>query len=83
MKPLYKCMLGLLLLLLSLPALAKRCPFDMLDIDAALVSNPSISSEDLARVKELRASGEKFHKRGRHKDSVRDLAEAKKLLGIK
>jgi hypothetical protein len=80
MKLLYKSIPGLLLLILSFPALAMHCPADMKKIDAALATNPSISSENLARVKELRASGETLHKAGKHQDSVNDLAEAMKLL---
>ena len=82
MKSLYKCIPGLLLLLLSFPALAFHCPGDMKKIDAALAASPSISSDDMARVIELRASGEKLHKSGKHQDSVNDLAEAVKLLGL-
>lgn len=82
MKSLYKSIPGLLLLLLSFPALAGQCPADMKKIDAALADNPSISNEDMSRVKELRASGEKLHQSGKHQGSVNDLAEAMKLLGL-
>jgi hypothetical protein len=82
MTNLCKSILGILLLLVSVPALAYHCPVDMKKIDAALASNPSISATDMSRVKELRASGEKMHKSGKHGDSVSDLAEAMELLGI-
>ncbi len=82
MKSLYKTIPGLLLLVLSFPIMAGQCPVDMKKIDAALAGSPSLSNADMSRVKELRASGEKKHKSGKHKDSVKDLADAKKLLGL-
>ena len=82
MKSLYRSLAGLLLLILSLPVMAGQCPLDMSKIDAALAASPSLSNADMARVKELRASGEKKHKSGKHRDSVKDLAEAKELLGL-
>ena len=82
MKSLYKSIPGLLLLLLSFPALAGQCPGDMKKIDAALAASPSISAADMSRVMELRASGGKLHKSGKHQDSVNALAEAKKLLDL-
>ena len=82
MKSLYKSIPGLLLLIMSIPALAYHCPADMKKIDAALAAGPSLSNSDMSRVKELRASGEKLHKSGTHQNSVNDLAEAMKLLGI-
>jgi hypothetical protein len=36
----------------------------------------------MTKVKELRADGEKFHKEGKHDDSMKALGGAKKLLGI-
>ena len=54
----------------------------MKKIDAALAGNPSLSSSQMASVEELRASGEANHKAGKHKQSVDDLAKAKKILGI-
>ena len=73
---------AIMLLAFSLPVLAASCPKDMKSIDAALAANPSLSAVDMARVKELRASGEALHKSGKHADSVADLHEAMKLLGI-
>jgi hypothetical protein len=70
-----------LIALLASPALAFQCPADMAAIDAALAS-ASLSEEDLARVKELRATGEAEHAAGNHQASVDALAEAKKLLGV-
>ncbi len=34
------------------------------------------------KVKELRADGEAAHKAGSHVDSMKELGEAKKILGI-
>ncbi len=82
MKPLYKTIAGLLLLIFSLPAMAGQCPRDMQKIDAALADSPSLSYADMSSVEKLRASGEEKHKSGSHGDSVNDLAKAMKLLGI-
>lgn len=82
MKSLRKIIPSLLLLMLAPPAFAGQCPLDMKKIDAALADGSSLSSADMARVKELRASGEKLHKSGKHADSVNDLAAAKKILGL-
>ena len=70
-----------LLTLLSSPVLAFQCPADMAAIDAAL-ETATLSEEDLARVKGLRATGEAEHAAGNHQASVDALAEAKKLLGL-
>lgn len=69
------------LTLLAFPALAFQCPADMAAIDAALAT-ATLSDEDLARVNELRATGEAEHAAGNHQSSVDALAEAKKLLGL-
>lgn len=66
---------------LATPVLAFQCPADMAAIDAAL-QTASLSEADLARVMELRATGEAEHAAGNHQASVDALAEAKKLLGI-
>jgi hypothetical protein len=71
------------LLLISIPAFAGSCPKDMKAIDAALAENPSVSSSEMDRIKELRELGEAQHKSGKHADSVASLHEAMKLLGIK
>ena len=70
------------LLALSLPAFGSSCPRDMKAIDQALAAGTSLSDGDLARVKALRASGERKHKAGQHSESVSDLHQAMKLLGI-
>ena len=66
---------------LAVPAFAFQCPADMAEIDAAL-QTASLSAEDLARVQELRAEGERLHAAGQHQASVDALAEAKAILGI-
>jgi hypothetical protein len=77
-----KILAGIFMLAISLPVFAFSCPTDMKKIDAALAGNPSVSASDMSRIKELRASGEKLHKAGKHADSVADLHEAMELLGI-
>lgn len=63
-------------------AFAHNCPNEMKAIDAKLGSSPGVSGDQLAKVKTLRAEGEKFHKEGKHDESMKSLQEAKKLLGI-
>lgn len=67
--------------ILAGPVLAFQCPTDMAAIDAALKTE-SLTDEQLAYVKELRATGETEHAAGNHQASVDALAEAKALLGI-
>lgn len=76
-----KTILAVLLLSVSALASAHNCPNEMKAIDAKLGSASGISAENLAKVKELRAEGEKFHKEGKHAESMKSLGEAKKLLG--
>ena len=82
MKRSYKFLPLAALLVFSLPAIGASCPRDMKAIDDALAAGTSLSDADMARVKALRASGESKHKSGQHADSVADLHEAMKLLGI-
>ena len=63
-------------------AWAHNCPNEMKAIDAKLATNPSLSAENAARVKQLRADGEAHHKAGKHDESMKSLAEAKKILGM-
>ena len=63
-------------------ALAHNCPNEMKAIDAKLATNPGLSADSAAKVKQLRADGETHHKAGKHDDSMKALAEAKKILGI-
>jgi len=62
-------------------ALANSCPQDMKAIDAA-VSKAKLSDSQAAEVKKLRAEGEKFHKEGKHSESMEALGKAKKILKI-
>lgn len=64
------------------PALAYECPMDMAAIDAALADNPSLGAEELAKVKELRALGQKQHEEGDHGAAVATLRQAMETLGI-
>ena len=70
------------MLLFSGAALAFHCPADMKKIDAALETKPTLSAEQMAEVKKLRADGEAFHKAGKHQESVDTLAKAMKILGV-
>lgn len=63
-------------------AWASNCPVEMKDIDAKLGTKPALSKDAADKVAKLRASGEAHHKAGRHAESMRDLIEAKKLLGM-
>jgi len=65
------------------PALAFHCPLDMKKIDAVLADDPKLSAEQLNTVKTLRATGEALHNAGNHAESVKVLAEAMEILGIK
>ena len=71
-----------LALTVSSSAFAMHCPLDMKKIDAALAQGPSLSANELARVKTLRAEGEALHNSGKHGESVNKLGEAMRILGI-
>jgi hypothetical protein len=74
--------LGAGLALVSATAFGAQCPKDMKKIDEALAKNPNLSSEQLAKVKKLRAEGEALHKGKKHRESVDTLSKAMGLLGI-
>ena len=63
-------------------AWAHNCPNEMKAIDAKLATNPKLSEVDAAKVKQLRADGEAFHKAGKHDESMKALGDAKKILAI-
>jgi hypothetical protein len=67
---------------LAVSAWANNCPNEVKAIDAKLATNPSLPKADLDKVKKLRDSGDAAHKAGKHADSMKDLNEAKKILGI-
>jgi hypothetical protein len=69
-------------LLASSTAFAFHCPADMNKIDEALAKNPSLTAEQMADVKKLRAEGEALHKAGKHRESIDTLAKAMKVLGV-
>jgi hypothetical protein len=66
----------------SAPAFAFSCPKDMKAIDAALAAKPSLSAEQMKKVKTLRSQGEAEHKAGKHQASLDHLHEAMAILGI-
>lgn len=76
-----RAIVALAALAFSGAALAFHCPKDMKAIDAALQTT-SLSGDQLAEVKKLRADGEQLHKAGKHQESVDTLGKAMKMLGI-
>jgi hypothetical protein len=62
-------------------AFAHNCPNEMKAIDAKM-SSVKLSASDMAKAKSLREEGEKFHKAGKHDESMKSLGEAKKILGM-
>jgi hypothetical protein len=74
---------AILLLLVTPWALAHNCPNVMKEIDAKLQapSAKSLPADKLAKIKELRAEGEKQHKAGKHDESMKSLGEANSMLG--
>ena len=63
-------------------AWAHNCPNEMKAIDAKLATKPNLSKENADKVAQLRKSGEDHHKAGKHAESMKDLGEAKKILGM-
>jgi hypothetical protein len=63
-------------------AWAHNCPNEMKAIDAKLATKPNLSKEQMEKVVKLRKEGEEAHKAGKHDASMKDLGEAKKILGI-
>ncbi len=73
---------ALALVAFSAPAFAGHCPSDMAKIDAALAGDPGLGADQLAKVTELRATGETLHIGGKHGQSVAALGESMEILGI-
>jgi hypothetical protein len=73
--------LGSILVLVAASASAHGCPGEMRAIDAKMPSS-ILPAADMSKVKALREEGEKLHKEGKHTESMKALAEAKKLLGV-
>jgi hypothetical protein len=69
-------------LVLAGAAWAHNCPNEMKAIDAKLATKPNLSKEQMEKVVQLRKQGEEEHKAGKHDASMKDLGEAKKILGI-
>lgn len=63
------------------PAFAFQCPADIATIDQALAIKP-LSDAERATVTALRQEGARLHAAGSHAQSVRKLAEAKRMLGV-
>lgn len=72
---------ALFILFTSSFAAAHGCPGEMRIIDGKMTS-ATLSAPDMAKVKALREEGEKLHKEGKHTESMKALADAKKLLGV-
>jgi hypothetical protein len=73
---------SLVLLGASGAVLANHCPQDMKAIDEKLATKPTLSADETAKVKKLRADGEALHKAGKHTESEKALGDARKILGI-
>jgi hypothetical protein len=73
--------MGLVITLSAATAFAHGCPGEMRVIDAKLPT-AKLSADEVSKVKALREEGEKLHKEGKHAESMKALAEAKKLLGV-
>ena len=63
-------------------AFANRCPEEMRAIDAKLATKPTLAAPDQTKVNSMRVDGGKFHKEGKHAESMKALAEATKILEI-
>ena len=72
-------LIGSLVMFFATTASAHGCPGEMRTIDAKL---PTATLPAAEIVKALRAEGEKLHKEGKHTESMKALADAKKLLGV-
>ena len=74
-------LIGSLVMFFASTALAHGCPGEMRTIDAKLPT-ATLPAAEMSKVKALRAEGEKLHKEGKHTESMKALADAKKLLGV-
>ena len=75
--------LAVAMLFASGTAMAMHCPAEMKSIDDALAKNPKLTEAQMKDVKKYRADGEAMHKSGKHAESVKELAKAQKILGVK
>ncbi|MEC4718039.1 hypothetical protein RY831_02665 [Noviherbaspirillum sp. CPCC 100848] len=76
-----KTIFAVLVLASSSAAFAHNCPNVMKEIDAKMTSAQGVSPETMTKVKQLRADGERFHKEGKHAESMKSLEQAKAMLG--
>ena len=76
-----KLVLGSMMMFFAAMASAHGCSGEMRAIDAK-VPTANLPAADMSKVKALREEGEKLHKEGKHTESMKALAEAKKLLGV-
>ena len=76
-----KLVVGSMMMFFAAMASAHGCPGEMRAIDAK-VPTANLPAADMSKVKALREEGEKLHKGGKHTESMKALAEAKKLLGV-
>ena len=74
-------LIGSLVMFFATIASAHGCPGEMRAIDAKIPTT-ALPAVEMSKVKALREEGEKLHKEGRHTESMKALAEAKKILGI-
>ena len=74
-------LIGSLVMFFVTTASAHGCPGEMRAIDAKMPT-ANLPAAEMSKVKALREEGEKLHKEGKHTDSMKALAEAKKLLGV-
>jgi len=63
-------------------AWATNCPNDMKVVDDALKASKADDATK-KKITDLRKKGEDEHKAGKHADSLKSLAEAKKMLNVK
>jgi hypothetical protein len=73
--------LGSLMMFFAALASAHGCPGEMRAIDAK-IPTANVPAADMSKAKALRENGEKLHKEGKHAESMKALAEAKKLLRV-
>ena len=77
-----QAMVVLVVLLFGTAAFAKTCPKLWKQVDEKLLTM-QMSTEQKAKVKALRDTGEALHKQGKHADSEKILREAMAMVGIK
>jgi hypothetical protein len=73
--------IGSVIMFSAAMASAHGCPGEMRAIDAK-VPSANLPAAEMSKVKALREEGEKLHKEGKHTESMKALADAKKLLGV-